>query len=642
MVEWQFTDKQLLSPTQASQTTGYYAHFLSDGELWFYRDTDRSRTTGLKTVYKDPAGVIPYTNPIKLDVVGAVGLIYFQEDEPYYIELREPSTPSKPLGDIVREWEHYVPPSTGTPPPITTFVDFENFVINGQFSNTFLQTHYDISSADSIDIAPSVRFQKSNTSGTDEIEILDLPVGTELEGRPKKFVRYTVTSGGSGEVFKDFIFDIGNVQTFANQTASFAFQGRSSTTSPVTIYINQHFGTGGAPSADVETNLGTKNLTTNFDKYEVSGFAVPSIGGKTLGTNGDDRLEMRIRMPLNVPSAVVDLTNNQLNEGNSALVFAAFPLKKSSIENNALQLPLPSTVNPFTQKYDSVSFLDLASGLFNLRPESPVGSYIFMSSDTMPTGYLSCEGGDASTNLYRRLFDYWGGAIYGIGTASASAIVASNLVTITNSSNGAVSPIGDVDTGFVFAVTQTGSPTLPQVSTVTTNAGSAITNGASFDYTTVAGAGLTSDYRLYFRKNFEDNPPATSRSLIPIDYTGSESANEIAVLVQVAMNPISYTLPDWRGLGFRGWNHNKATGLFDPDAAIRLDRGDGTAGDNVGTTQADDFKSHDHDYTFRTDEAPQSGEATPCWNGSVIVQTGSRGGNETRMKNIYGYVGIKY
>lgn len=643
MPEWQFTDKQLLTPAQAAQGTGYYAHFLADGELWFYKDTDRSRTTGLKTVFKDPAGLIPYPNPTKLDGVGAIGLIYFQEDEPYYIELRQPSSPSQPLGDIVRVWEHYTPPGTGTPPPVTTFVDFENFIINAQFDSTYIQRHFDLTSTLKINIAPDVKFQKSNTSGTDSIEILDLPVGTELEGRPKRFVRYEATSAGSGETFKDFIFEIGTVESFVNQPISFAFQGQSATTSPVDVYIVQHFGTGGgAPSADVETNIGTKNLLVTFSKYEISGVTPPGIGGKTLGTNGDDRFEIHIRMPLNVPSAIVDLTNDQLNEGNSALSFAAFPAKKSYVQDRSLQLPKISTLNPFESKFDMVSFLNLSTGLYNLRPENPVGTILQLFGETIPDGYLPLHGSYAITTIYKRLFDYWAGAMFGIEDSSCTATVATNVVTITNSSNGAVTAISDVDTGFAFAVTQTGTALLPQISTVTTNAASTLSNGDSFEYTTVAKVGLLSDYTPYFRINYEDKPPLTSRTLVPIDITGTETANELAIIIKNAMNPIAYYLPDARALFFRAWNNGRTDDFKDPDAATRLDRGDGTTGDAVGTTQADEFEEHTH--PIWANDAKTSGafdeDGRPTY--TVKTTTDPRGGAESRGKNIYVLVCIKF
>lgn len=58
----------------------------------------------------------------------------------------------------------------------------------------------------------------------------------------------------------------------------------------------------------------------------------------------------------------------------------------------------------------------------------------------------------------------------------------------------------------------------------------------------------------------------------------------------------TFKIPDYRGRFLRGWNNSKASGLYDPSASSRTDRGDGTAGDHVGTKQEDENKLHSHIY----------------------------------------------
>lgn len=95
----------------------------------------------------------------------------------------------------------------------------------------------------------------------------------------------------------------------------------------------------------------------------------------------------------------------------------------------------------------------------------------------------------------------------------------------------------------------------------------------------------------------------------------------------------TFGIPDYRGYFLRG--QDDGTGI-DPDAGLRTDRGDGTGGDNVGSKQLDDTKTHTHDYTL-TDGGIGSGGSQPLAmsNTSSTVQTGATGGNETRPKNIY-------
>ncbi|MEM8971087.1 MAG: tail fiber protein [Pseudomonadota bacterium] len=59
----------------------------------------------------------------------------------------------------------------------------------------------------------------------------------------------------------------------------------------------------------------------------------------------------------------------------------------------------------------------------------------------------------------------------------------------------------------------------------------------------------------------------------------------------------NFNLPDYRGEFLRGFDNGAGN---DPDAANRTDRGDGTAGDAVGTKQDDELRSHEHTGTSDT------------------------------------------
>lgn len=56
-------------------------------------------------------------------------------------------------------------------------------------------------------------------------------------------------------------------------------------------------------------------------------------------------------------------------------------------------------------------------------------------------------------------------------------------------------------------------------------------------------------------------------------------------------NSTRFRVPDYRGRFLRGWDHGAGR---DPDAAYRLDRGDETAGDAIGTTQESEILAHTH------------------------------------------------
>ncbi len=93
----------------------------------------------------------------------------------------------------------------------------------------------------------------------------------------------------------------------------------------------------------------------------------------------------------------------------------------------------------------------------------------------------------------------------------------------------------------------------------------------------------------------------------------------------------TFNLPDYRGQFLRGWDGGRN---HDPQAGLRNLRGDGRQGDLVGTTQGDQFGSHDHG------GRPHTNGCT-VWHGTGGWEcvgppraAMSRGGVETRPKNI--------
>jgi hypothetical protein len=84
--------------------------------------------------------------------------------------------------------------------------------------------------------------------------------------------------------FSQFIED---VRTFANQTVTISFWAKAASGTPkVAVEVTQSFGSGGSPSANVNTYAGQVTLSTSWTRYSVT-VAVPSISGKTIGTTAN-------------------------------------------------------------------------------------------------------------------------------------------------------------------------------------------------------------------------------------------------------------------------------------------------------------------------------------------------------------------
>jgi hypothetical protein len=77
---------------------------------------------------------------------------------------------------------------------------------------------------------------------------------------------------------------IENVRTFAAQTVTMSFWAKAATGTPkISFEFQQNFGSGGSPSAQVNTYAGQATLSTSWVRYTITA-TCPSISGKTIGT----------------------------------------------------------------------------------------------------------------------------------------------------------------------------------------------------------------------------------------------------------------------------------------------------------------------------------------------------------------------
>jgi hypothetical protein len=111
-------------------------------------------------------------------------------------------------------------------------------------------------------------------------------------------------------------------------------------------------------------------------------------------------------------------------------------------------------------------------------------------------------------------------------------------------------------------------------------------------------------------------------------------------------DPNTVNLPDLRGMFLRGANGTRADGKGDPDVASRtaLQNG-GSTGNNVGSYQNDEIKSHSHgDIYGGNGDFGQMNNNTGGNPQGVIgnILIPASGGSETRPKNAYVNYIIKY
>ena len=144
---------------------------------------------------------------------------------------------------------------------------------------------------------------------------------TDVPGSPEYFYRYDQSVAGSGATKSTATVKIEDVTTFSGQsvTVSFYAKAGSSITLP-NIILGQFFGTGGSPSANVDTTVASSvSITTSWTRYSYT-VSVPSVSGKTKGSDGNDCLILDIQVPINT-TFTLDLSNVQVELGSVATPF---------------------------------------------------------------------------------------------------------------------------------------------------------------------------------------------------------------------------------------------------------------------------------------------------------------------------------
>jgi hypothetical protein len=166
---------------------------------------------------------------------------------------------------------------------------FRNKIINGDFliwqRSTANQTTSGYGSDD--------RWINGNVGTTKIHSRQSHTVGqTDVPGDPEFFSRTVVTSVANAANFCQKAQKIENVRTLQGKQATVTFYAKADSAKNIAIEFLQHFGTGGSPSADVsaiESQLVA--LTTAWQKFSIT-VDIPSIAGKTLGTNNNSYLEL--------------------------------------------------------------------------------------------------------------------------------------------------------------------------------------------------------------------------------------------------------------------------------------------------------------------------------------------------------------
>jgi hypothetical protein len=181
------------------------------------------------------------------------------------------------------------------------------------------------------------RYYTRNVDGTVTFSAETFTLGTApVSGYESKSYARIVTTGQTLSTARASLNQrMESVRTFAGQTITVSFWAKSASGTPsICAEMVQNFGTGGSPSSAVTAILSSpanKAISTTWARYSFT-INVPSISGKTLGSNNNDYFELLIWVSagsdfnartgtLGIQSNTFDIWGVQVEAGSVATAF---------------------------------------------------------------------------------------------------------------------------------------------------------------------------------------------------------------------------------------------------------------------------------------------------------------------------------
>jgi hypothetical protein len=195
----------------------------------------------------------------------------------------------------------------------------KNKIINGDFSNWQRSTNVTVT-ADATYYAPD-RFASYYNQGGATVtwsRQTFTPGTAPVAGYEGAYFNRLSGTSGSGTTEMGCLQKIEDVRTFAGQTATLSFWAKTDSARTANILSIQNFGSGGSGSVTVASTA--FSVTTSWTRYTFT-LTVPSISGKTIGTNSFLSAYVVLATGNASGSPVLDTWGWQLEAGSVATAF---------------------------------------------------------------------------------------------------------------------------------------------------------------------------------------------------------------------------------------------------------------------------------------------------------------------------------
>jgi hypothetical protein len=244
----------------------------------------------------------------------------------------------------------------------TPISGFRNAIINGDFRIN--QRGFTSTTSNAVYGFDRWQFQTSN--GTCTYSSVTPSAGNEIpDYEPVSHAR-VVTSGQTlASAYTVILQHIEDVRSFAGQTVTVSFWAKSGSSNPkIAVEFQQGFGTGGSPSALVNTYVNQFTISTGWQRYSAT-VNLPSIAGKTIGTNPNTS-SLSLILWISCGSDFNSRTNSLGIQSNTFDIWGV-QVEKGSIPTPFEQRPIGTEIS-LCQRYFQKSFP------ITTTPVSPAGT----------------------------------------------------------------------------------------------------------------------------------------------------------------------------------------------------------------------------------------------------------------------------
>jgi hypothetical protein len=247
-------------------------------------------------------------------------------------------------------------------------------------------------------------------------------LGDSTVGAFKYFLRHEVTTAND---FAGILYKVEDVQSVPEGTVTLSFYAKGTNPGGGELQVRgrQNFGTGGSPSSEVIETAQSLVLTSSWQRFTYQ-FNVPSILGKTLGTDSNSYYRIDVQQPGaddTTDAWTLDITGVQLEIGNTATPFEhrSYGEELSLCQRYYYQIGPHSGAQRFgidgfysngTGAALNVMFthpttmraaptLTAGAGFSGTTTFSNSEQYIFMTTTNHATGRVSCEISSGTTTV---------------------------------------------------------------------------------------------------------------------------------------------------------------------------------------------------------------------------------------------------